>query len=136
MITKDIELAISNKAGPDVLPVFKLLHDNKSITEERIAEELKQEINSTRNLLYKLQNFNIASYTKKRDPINGWYIYYWNYNSNRTKDILNKFKKKNENHESIKDGYMCSNKCMQISQENAIDIGFRCPECGELLNSN
>lgn len=134
--------AISQTVGEDVIPVVKYLKDRKNISEFKIAEKVNQEVNMTRNMLYRLNNYNIASYIRKKDRQKGWYISYWTLNKNRIKDMISK--SKNQQIEMLKERlereemnrnqfYICPSLCARLNFDQATDIEFRCPECGQLL---
>ena len=135
-----VELAITKIAGEELLPIVKILNSNKVIAEHKLAEKANQEVNQTRTMLYKLQQANLVSFTKKKDRKKGWYIYYWSLK----KDILKRLEselgkrkelqlEKKEAHERGKTTFKCTIGCTHVSLEDAMDLEFRCPECGELM---
>lgn len=73
---KLIESVVGEVAGPDVIPLVKALKNKKNVSEFVIADEIDIEINATRNMLYRLYNANLVSFTRKKDKKKGWYIYY------------------------------------------------------------
>ncbi len=91
---KLVEEVISEVAGEDVLPLVKALKNRKNVSEFVLAEEIKQEINKTRNMLYRLYDSNLVSFIRKKDKKKGWYIYYWTFNSKRIKYLSKSLKKK------------------------------------------
>jgi len=138
--SKLIEEAIAEVAGADVVPLVKILKNKSNISEFKLAEGIKKEINVTRNMLYRLYNHNLVSFTRKKDKKKGWYIYYWTFNQKRVKDLVKKLKKTKlerleERLKREKSGqfYICPNNCMRLDFEQAHDFNFRCPECGSLL---
>jgi transcription initiation factor TFIIE subunit alpha len=132
---------ISDTAGSDVVPLVEKLKNKKNFSELKLAEALDQEINYTRNQLYRLLKYNLVSFTKKKDKRKGWYVYFWTFRLKHIKHLMVKLKE--ERLERLKDRlkretenqfYSCKEKCMRISFDNAVDLNYMCPECAELLN--
>lgn len=138
---KEIEIIVSQVAGEDVLPLVKSLKHKKNVSEFKIAESIKQEINLTRNMLYRLYDHNLVSFIRKKDKKKGWYIYYWTFNPHKIKDVIRNIKKRKLDtlkerlaRENSSQFYICGNKCIRLDFEQATDFEFKCPECGQLLN--
>ena len=139
--TQEIDTIVSQVAGEDVLPLVKSLKNKKNVSEFKIAESIKQEINLTRNMLYRLYDYNLVSFIRKKDKKKGWYIYYWTFNAHKIKDVIKNIKKKKLDNlkerltrENSSQFYICENKCIRLDFEQATDFEFKCPECGKLLN--
>jgi transcription initiation factor TFIIE subunit alpha len=138
---KLIDEVISEVAGEDVLPLVKALKNKKNVSEFVLAGNIKQEINVTRNMLYRLYNSNLVSFIRKKDKKKGWYIYYWTFNPKMVKYLASITKKKRleklkERLEREKKGdfFACQNQCIRLDFEQATDFEFKCPECGSLLD--
>lgn len=137
---KTVEEAIAESAGEDVIPLVRILKKKKNISEFQLAEGIKREINITRNLLYRLYNINLVSFERIKDKKKGWYVYYWTFNQNKVKDLVNaqrkrkleRLKERLKREENNK-FYSCAEKCLRLEFEQAFDFEFKCPECGELL---
>jgi transcription initiation factor TFIIE subunit alpha len=137
-VIKDVVIEV---AGKDVLPLVDALKTEDNQSEFKLAEVIKQEINTTRNMLYRLHSHNLVSFIRKKDKLKGWYIYYWTFKSKEVQDLLKRLKKKklerleerlireNENH-----FFLCQNTCARLDFEQATDIEFKCPECGQILH--
>lgn len=132
---------VEHVAGHDVLPLINVLKDKKNVSEFTIAEELKEEINTIRNKLYRLYDFNLVEFTRKKDKKKGWYIYYWTFVPSRIpyliKDLKRKRLEKLKERIKLEQGsnfFECVNKCMRLTFDKAIDFEFKCPECGQLMN--
>ena len=69
--------------------IIDLLSGNKNVNEFSIAKNLKLTINQTRNILYKLSDFGIVSFIRKKDKRKGWYIYFWTLNTHQALSISN-----------------------------------------------
>lgn len=133
---------ISHIVGDDVIPLVKYLKDRKNISEFKIAEKINQEVNQTRNMLYRLHGLNLVTYHRKKDRQKGWYISYWTFNKNRVKDLIVQTRKKEieklagrlqNEEENINSYFICPNMCARLDFERATDFDFKCPECGLLL---
>ena len=143
MTNKLIYDTIAEIIGEDVLPIVKYLRNRKNISEFKIAENTNLEVNRTRNMLYRLHDYNIVTYNRKKDRIKGWYISYWTFNLRRLKQLiiqkneekLNTLKEKLKKEEENKNSYfLCPSICTRLDFDQATEFGFKCPECGSLLN--
>jgi transcription initiation factor TFIIE subunit alpha len=140
---KLIEGVISEVAGEDVLQLVKSLKNKKNVSEFTLAENIKQEINITRNMLYRLYNSNLVSFMRKKDKKKGWYIYYWTFNPKMVKYLASSLKKRRFEQlkerlkrEKSSDFFICESKCLRLDFEQATEFQFKCPECGSLLNQD
>ena len=136
-----IATVVETVAGEDVLPLIEVLKGKKNVSEFTIAEELKEEINTIRNKLYRLYDSNLVEFTRKKDKKKGWYIYYWTFVPSRIPHLVKEMKRKKL--EKLKDKlkseenvnfFECPNKCMRLTFDKAVDFEFKCPECGSLMN--
>src|SRR3989344_7391881 len=71
---KSIVEHVTNKQSAEIVD---LLADKKDVNEFIIAKKLGLTINQTRNILYKLSDFGLVSFIRKKDRKKGWYIYFW-----------------------------------------------------------
>ncbi len=138
---KVVEDVVSEVAGKDVLPLVKVLRSKSNVSEFKLAEKLKKEINTTRNMLYRLYENSLVSFIRKKDKKKGWYVYYWTFNSKRIKDLVKNVKKQalerfveRINREKSTQFYVCRNKCIRLDFEQCHEFSFKCPECGALLD--
>jgi transcription initiation factor TFIIE subunit alpha len=136
-----ITSVVEHVAGQDVLPLIGVLKGRKNVSEFTIAEELKEEINTIRNKLYRLYDSNLVEFTRKKDKKKGWYIYYWTFVPSRIPFLLKELKRKKLQKlqdrlkaEEANNFFECTNKCMRLTFEKAMDHEFKCPECGSLMN--
>ncbi len=136
-----IESVVMEVVGKDAIPLVRFLKNNKNVSEFKIAEVIKREVNATRNILYKLYEHNLVSFMRKKDKKKGWYIYYWTFNQKRVKYLVHslkkgKLKKLKERVEREEGGnfFGCKNNCIRLNFDQATDFNFKCPECGEVLD--
>jgi len=135
-----IEDVVREVSGDNVIPLVKLLKNKTNVSEFVLAEKLEIEINSVRNMLYRLYQANLVSSIRRKDKKKGWYIYYWTFNAKRIKylliDIYKKRVERLTDKLKLEEGhqfFICPNKCVRMEFENATDFEFKCPECGELM---
>jgi transcription initiation factor TFIIE subunit alpha len=132
---------IREVAGDDVLPLVRALKNKSNVSEFKLAEAIKQEINTTRNMLYRLYDHHLVTFTRKKDKKKGWYIYYWTFNTSRVKEVVqtlkkNKIEKMQERlaREKSTNFFSCANKCIRLDFDQATEFEYKCPECGEILH--
>jgi len=136
-----LEKFVEEIAGKDAVKLLNLMKEYENISEFKLAEDLKITINQVRNLLYKLNSFNLNYSTRKKDRDKGLYIYYWTFNFKHARDMLVVRKKqelenlqielKKENEQRF---YICKNNCTRVELEEAMELEFKCQECGTLLH--
>ncbi|MDK2849709.1 MAG: transcription initiation factor subunit alpha [Candidatus Woesearchaeota archaeon] len=132
---------ISLLCGEDTLPIMHFLKGKVNVSEFEIAEALKLDLNVMRNQLYRLQQYNLLKFKRKKDKQKGWYIYYWTADFSNIpylylqilKDELARVESRLER-EKNNFFYSCENRCMRLSFEQAMDFNFTCPECGLIMN--
>lgn len=127
-------------AGKNSEAFASLLYEKKNVNEFKLASSLKMTINQVRNVLYKLLEHNILSFTRKKDKKKGWYTYYWTLETAKALEALKKFKLQEikaleqlRHSRQIKQYYVCPNECLEMTTETAMLHDFLCPECGTLL---
>lgn len=138
---KLVEAIITEVAGADCIPLYKTLKGKSNISEFLLAEQIDNEINVTRNMLYRLYHANLVSFIRKKDKQKGWYIYYWTFNplqlshlfstlrTNRISKLQERIEREQGSH-----FYMCPERCMRLDFERATEFNYKCPECGILLD--
>jgi transcription initiation factor TFIIE subunit alpha len=138
---KIIDDTVSEVAGEDVVELVHALKNKKNISEFKLADTIKKEVNMTRNMLYRLYDSNLVSFIRKKDKKKGWYIYYWTFNVKRITYLSEVLKKKkleilNDRLKREQDGqfYVCDSRCIRLDFEQAMNFEFKCPECAELIN--
>jgi len=132
---------VKNIAGSDTVKLLHvLLKARKNVSEFKIAEKLGISVNAVRNMIYRLQEYNLVSFTRKKDAVKGWYIYFWAFNVPKAVGLIEDMKKKsiekNEYElEHIEDTrlYVCKPCRTKVSEEEALESQFFCESCGEIL---
>lgn len=127
-------------AGKDSVSLVDYIYSKQNISEFKIADKLKMTVNQVRNILYRLNSYNLVYSTRKKDKKKGWYIYYWTFNSTHASSLIKNLRqkkieklKKRIQEESHSSYFVCPNECRRYSYEAALENSFKCIECGELL---
>jgi transcription initiation factor TFIIE subunit alpha len=134
------EIVIS-VAGINSANIVNLLYKNNNVNEFDIAKKLGITINQARNILYKLAEEGLVSFTRKKDKKSGgWYTYFWSLNVEKSLILLQrKIDSKIKSMEfqatskQSKRFYYCAGCGIEMSEENALLYNFTCPECGEVF---
>jgi len=130
-----VEELISKPAAP----IVDLLIGKKDVNEFLIAKKLELTINQTRNILYKLSDYGLVSFIRKKDKRKGWYIYFWTLNvyqalnllEKKLKDELEKLESQLKNRKE-KRHYLCNICSIEVTEEVALLNNFTCSECEEI----
>jgi len=116
--------------------IVDLLAGKKDVNEFLIAKKLELTINQTRNILYKLSDFGLVSFIRKKDKRKGWYIYFWTLNIAKSLDLLEKkLREELAQLEAQLKGrkerryYICNTCSIEVAEEAALLNDFTCPEC-------
>lgn len=141
MQVKLIKEVISSIVGSAATGLVDLLYGKKNVNEFIIAKKMKLNINQTRNMLYKLADEGLVSFTRKKDRKNGgWYTYYWTLDTTKSlanlRTILQKDSDSLQSQLAIRKNerfYHCPRCDLELNEENALLNNFTCPECGEVF---
>ncbi len=130
---------IEDIAGKQAREIVDLLAGEKDVNEFLIAKKLKLTINQTRNILYRLSDSGLVSFTRKKDKRKGWYIYFWTLNSLKSLDLLERKISKEVNrlenqlkNRKTKRFYICKTCNVEVGEETALLNQFTCNECGQV----
>jgi len=136
---KLLKVIIEDLVNKQSVEIIDLLSGNKNVNEFSIAKNLKLTINQTRNILYKLSDFGLVSFIRKKDKKKGWYIYFWTLNIHQALSLLDENLRKNLNdlksqlkNRKEERHYVCKTCSIEIDEETALINNFTCPECGEV----
>lgn len=131
---------VKDVIGPDAAPLVEIILKKDDVSEFKIADKLKITVNQVRNILYRLQDYNLITFTRKKDKSKGWYIYFWTFDHSKARILLLKHKseklvalKLRVEKERDSAYFVCPNKCIRSAFENAMELQFKCTECGEIL---
>lgn len=128
--------------GEEYIKVARALLNNEDSTDEEIASATGLKINTVRKVLYDLFGRSLISGIRVRDLKRGWYVYRWRAQREQVDSFIAMLKKKlleklkqrlayEEQHEF----YHCNNPgCPKRTFEQALEVFFRCPNCGATLN--
>lgn len=136
---KLLKSIIEDLINKQSVPIIDLLAGKKNVNEFTIAEKLKLTINQTRNILYKLSDYGLVSFIRRKDKRKGWYIYFWTLDTYQSFNLLEENLKKRlgvleSQLKNRKEGrhYICNTCSIEVSEENALLNNFTCPECNEV----
>ena len=136
---KKVEEVVRGICGADVVALVNKLKGKENVSEFKLADILKEDIKRVRNTLYRLYGANLVEFTRKKDKKKGWYIYYWTFKQEHIKFIYKKMKTEELDRlrsqvraETSQQFFICVNSCVRMDFEQAINLEYRCPECGEL----
>lgn len=136
-----MEYVINEAFGPEAMQIADYLNGKQNISEFVISRDLKIEIHRVRQILYKLLEDNTVIFTRRKDKEKGWYICYWSMNEEEIPYITRKIKnnkliklKDRLNQETTEEFFMCKNACTRMNFDDAFELNFKCPDCGEIMN--
>lgn len=138
----------------------ELLNSEKNeITDEDITENIKERIegekdfepedeeilkvNTVRKTLYILYNEKLVQFRRIREKSTGWFVYFWWDDFDLLEELL--FEKKRILQEKLRDRLDyeqknqffacrdCKDNIKNYTFEEAFELNFRCPECGNQL---
>ena len=131
---------LKERIGKDAVTLVNIIRNRKNVSEFKIAEKMKVNINNVRNVLYKLSEYNLVSSTRKKDKKKGWYVYYWTFNNKRAKYLYFMIKQKRIDElkqklreEENKVFFICRAENLRLTYEEALEHNFLCPESGHLM---
>jgi len=141
MLDKLLKEIIVLIAGKQAEKLVDILDTKKYVNEFIIAKKLDLTINQTRNILYKISDYGLVSFIRKKDKRKGWYTYFWKIEILKCLEFLksNLLKKIDQlNHQiksrATKEFYVCERCHIEFTEENALIHDFTCQECGNILS--
>jgi transcription factor E len=141
MQVKFLKSIVEELINKPAAPIVDLLVGKKDVNEFLIAKKLNLTINQTRNILYKLSDYGLVSFIRKKDKRKGWYIYFWTLNVHQALNLLEK--KLKEELEQLnsqlknrkeKRHYLCNTCSIEVTEEVALLNNFTCSECEEIYD--
>ncbi len=139
---KRLELVkqVSVVSGRNTTPVIEILFEKENVNEFLISKKLGLTINQIRNVLYKLSDYGLVSFIRKKDKKKGWYTYFWTFDSEKAFVLLKKLIEKEiqqlENDlqsRKTKQFYKSPDADIEYNEEKALEYNFICPETGEVM---
>ncbi len=119
--------------GEDGLKIMEKVPEGE-ITESEIAELNDTKLSAIRKVLYKLYDCRYAEYRTERDDSSGWITYWWSFNCDNVKEMINKEAerelhelKKRLEYERSGEFYHC--RCHCVLFEVAAEQDFWCEDC-------
>ena len=139
MQVKFLKSIVETLVNKQAVPIIDLLTGKENVNEFLIAKKLNLTINQTRNILYKLSDYGLVSFIRKKDKKKGWYIYFWTLNIYQSLNLLEQTLKKeleqlelqlkNRNEKRF---YKCDTCSIEVTEETALLNDFVCSECEEV----
>jgi len=130
---------IKEIAGEQAVAVIEIIFGKRDVNEFLIAKKMNLTINQVRNIFYKLANFGLVSFTRKKDKRKGWYTYFWTLETYRALELLeNRLSREISGLQSqlhdreTKRFYICKICHGEVGEEVALTHDFICQECGEV----
>ncbi|UCH01868.1 MAG: transcription factor [Candidatus Bathyarchaeota archaeon] len=127
--------------GEEAVKVVMTLKDLGEATDDQILANNNIKLNEVRKILFKLYNYSIVQCDRHRDEQTGWFIFRWRLQPDQLIGFVKNQKKRIRkiietrlNYEKNHDFYYCNNpNCDRITFEEAMELIFRCPNCGQPL---
>ncbi len=128
--------------GDEYLKVARSLLKSEDATDEEIASSTGLRINMVRKVLYDLFGKALITGIRVKDEKKGWFVYRWRSRRDEVENFIEGQKKKIRDrlqqrldYEDSSDFYHCGNEdCPRVTFENSLDLFFKCPSCGNVLN--
>lgn len=127
--------------GDEYYKVARSLLNSEDATDEEIASSTGLRINIVRKVLYDLFGKALITGIRVKDEKKGWFVYRWrarkdevdNFITNQKRKIVERLQQRLD-YENSAEFYHCGNEdCPKQSFEAAMELLFKCPNCGELL---
>lgn len=140
MLTREFLHVVGGEHAKTLVEIC--LNSNKEITDEEIGKKLPLKITEIRTILNRLHYRGIACYNKSKNSKSGWYNYTWIVKPERIAELILDQQEdaieKEKNHLQIQENYTlfgCKKGCHVQPFETAIEYQFKCPDCGQTMES-
>jgi transcription initiation factor TFIIE subunit alpha len=128
--------------GEEAVKLIEILSEKDETTDDELIQKTGMKLNNLRKILYQLFDQNLVSYRRVRDKEAGWFKYYWKINptglnillNTKKRKILSKLKDRLE-YETTNIFFMCPTHNTRYTFDEAMEINFQCPECGNRLDN-
>jgi len=129
--------------GEDAVKVVLALNKLGQATDDELLNETGIKLNDVRKALFKLYNHSIVQCDRLRDEQTGWFIFRWRIQTDQFEGFIKNQKRKilrvlnkrldyENNNEFI---YCGTPGDRRMTFEEAMEMIFRCPDCGKKLES-
>lgn len=141
-IDEDVLKKVANIiSGEEAVRVVMALKDMGEATDDQILVKTSVKLNDIRKILFKLYNHSIVQCDRIRDEKTGWFIFHWRIQPDQLEGFIRNQKKRIRriletrlDYERSHDFYYCfTQRCNKVTFEDAVEIVFRCPNCGVSL---
>lgn len=137
----EIQAYILDEVGEDGLEMAAFIAEHEPIGGVDILEKHEEEKPSTvRKVLYAMMQAKVAEYEKDTDA-KGWETFIWRLNLNQMKYVLQRRWQDELAHlriqlkfEQDNEFYTCPSSHRRMVFEDAMDLQFQCPVCGEMMS--
>ena len=129
--------------GEDAVKVVLALNKLGQATDDELLNETGIKLNDVRKALFKLYNHSIVQCDRLRDEQTGWFIFRWRiqpdqfegFIKNQKRKILRVLNKRLD-YENNNEFFYCGTPGdRRMTFEEAMEMIFRCPDCGKKLES-
>jgi len=127
MQVKFLKSVVEHLINKQAVPIVDLLVGKRDVNEFLIAKKLELTINQARNILYKLSDYGLVSFIRKKDKRKGWYIYFWTLNVYQSLNLFEQrlreeLKQTEEQLKSRKEKryYICNICSIEVTEEAAL----------------
>ena len=129
--------------GEEAVTVVMALNKLGQATDDELLNETGIKLNDIRKALNKLYNHSIVQCDRLRDEQTGWFIFRWRIQSdqfegfikNQKRKILRIFNKRLDYEKNNEFFYCGTPGDRRMTFEEAMEMIFRCPNCGKKLDS-
>lgn len=137
----DVSSLVRSIVGAEGLPIINHLFGVKQADEFEIADELEEDVNFVRSVMYKMYTHKLVVYTRRRDAEKGWYIYTWQLIPNKIyhkllnikQEHMDKLYSKLEKEKTKQQSFHCKKCQIKLNFEKAMELSFSCFACGNML---
>ncbi|MBN1923377.1 MAG: transcription initiation factor E subunit alpha [Nanoarchaeota archaeon] len=138
---EEIHKLVKTVVGDEGFHIINHLFAVEKADEFEIADSLEEDVNFVRSVMYKMYTNNLVSYTRRRDPERGWYIYTWElipqklYHAliNSKQKKLDKLFKQVEEEKNKEQVFHCPTCMINLEFPKALELSFSCFACGGML---
>ncbi|MDP7080060.1 MAG: hypothetical protein QF415_09230 [Candidatus Undinarchaeales archaeon] len=127
--------------GLKSLDVVRILRTKGEISDYNLAQVMGLSWNKARGILYRLYDRNVVGFEKRKDEKTEKLMYYWRLNEAKLSHILVERRRQTINilreklmHETHENLFSCDTGCTRVPFENAFEMEFSCPDCGDRLD--